>query len=169
MNNAFAFPHSRFIGFDHVWSEIEKLSSIANEKGFPRHNVVRHSDTEFSIELALAGYREEDLSIELKPGLLVVSGGNDSDKEREFLHKGITAKKFVESFRLAENVVVNSVIALILEDGEIKSKLESYKIPTAQNDGKKNEETSKKVEKVQEPVIAPVLVNGNVSLNRNNI
>ena len=106
MNNAFAFPHSRFIGFDHVWSEIEKLSSIANEKGFPRHNVVRHSDTEFSIEIALAGYREEDLNIELKPGLLVVTGGNDTDKEREFLHKGITAKRFVESFRLADNVVV---------------------------------------------------------------
>ncbi|HIG58258.1 MAG TPA: Hsp20 family protein [Flavobacteriales bacterium] len=144
MNNAFAFPHSRFIGFDHVWSEIEKLSSIANEKGFPRHNVVRHSDTEFSIELALAGYREEDLSIELKPGLLVVSGGNDSDKEREFLHKGITAKKFVESFRLAENVVVKGasfVNGLLIIDlvVEIPEEMRPRKININPNGGKNSE------------------------------
>ena len=144
MNNAFAFPHSRFIGFDHVWSEIEKLSSIANEKGFPRHNVVRHSDTEFSIELALAGYREEDLSIELKPGLLVVSGGNDSDKEREFLHKGITAKKFVESFRLAENVVVKGAdfidgLLCIHLQVEIPEEMRPRKININPNGGKNSE------------------------------
>lgn len=102
----FSFPHSRFIGFDNVWNEIEKLSSIANEKGFPKHNVVKHSDTDFSIQLALAGYRETDLEVEAKPGLLVVRG-ESGDDDQIYLHKGITTKKFIETFRLAEHVVVD--------------------------------------------------------------
>lgn len=102
----FSFPHSRFIGFDNVWNEIEKLSSIANEKGFPKHNVVKHSDTDFSIQLALAGYRETDLEVEAKPGLLVVRGESGED-DQIYLHKGITTKKFIETFRLAEHVVVD--------------------------------------------------------------
>lgn len=102
----FSFPHSRFIGFDNVWNEIEKLSSIANEKGFPKHNVVKHSDTDFSIQLALAGYRETDLEVEAKPGLLVVRG-ESGDDDQTYLHKGITTKKFIETFRLAEHVVVD--------------------------------------------------------------
>jgi molecular chaperone IbpA len=108
-SKVFSFPHSRFIGFDHVWNEIEKLSSIANEKGFPRHNVVKHSITEFSIELALAGYSKKELEIESKPGVLIIRGHAGEDT-REYLHKGITNKKFVETFRLADHVVVDGAI-----------------------------------------------------------
>jgi len=104
----FTFPYSRFLGFDHIWDEIERLSDIAgaNEKGFPRHNVVKHGDDKFSIEIALAGYKEEDLEAEVNNGVLVVKGTPKTD-ERVYAHKGITAKKFVESFRIGEHVVVD--------------------------------------------------------------
>ena len=56
----FSFPHSRFIGFDHVWDEIEKLTAAgANEKGFPRHNIIKYTDTEYAMEFALGGYQQE--------------------------------------------------------------------------------------------------------------
>jgi HSP20 family molecular chaperone IbpA len=103
----FSFPHSRFIGFDHVWNEIERLTEMgANEKGFPRHNIVKYSDTEYAMEFALGGYRKKDLEIEAKPGVLIVKGNPEDDK-KEYLHKGITTKKFVETFRLADHVVVD--------------------------------------------------------------
>jgi len=105
-SKVFSFPHSRFIGFGQVWNEIEKLSSIANEKGFPRHNVIKHSDTKLTIELALAGYKGENIHIESRPGLLIVTGDSGID-ESEYLYKGITTKKFTETFRLAEHVVVD--------------------------------------------------------------
>jgi len=106
-SKVFSFPHSRFIGFDHVWNEIERLSDLgANEKGFPRHNIVKHSDTEYSMEFALGGYRKKDLEIESKAGVLVVKGTPEEDS-KEYLHKGITTKKFVETFRLADHVVVD--------------------------------------------------------------
>ena len=103
----FTFPHSRFIGFDHVWDEIEKLTAVgANEKGFPRHNIVKHDDTNYSMEFALGGYKRKDLEIEVQPGVLIIRGNPEEDT-KQYLHKGITTKKFVETFRLADHVVVD--------------------------------------------------------------
>jgi molecular chaperone IbpA len=108
---AFTFPRSHFIGFDHVWSEIERLSEMADNKLYPPHNVVKHDETAFSIELALAGYNKDCLTIEVKEGILVVSGEGRSTSEgqgeREYLHRGISAKKFTRTFRLSEHVVVD--------------------------------------------------------------
>ena len=104
----FSFPHSRFIGFDHVWDEIEKLTAIgANEKGFPRHNIVKYSDEEYAMEFALGGYKKKDLEIEAKPGVLIIRGNPEEEADKTYLHKGITTKKFVETFRLADHVVVD--------------------------------------------------------------
>ena len=58
------------------------------------------------MEFALGGYRKKDLEIEVKPGVLIVKGNPEEDV-RTYLHKGITTKKFVETFRLADHVVVN--------------------------------------------------------------
>jgi len=105
---AFSFPRSHFIGFDHVWSEIERLSEMADNKLYPPHNVVKKDETHFSIELALAGYNKEQLTVEVKDGILVVAGGKgDGEVEREYLHRGISAKKFTRTFRLSEHVVVD--------------------------------------------------------------
>ena len=84
----------------HVWDEIEKVTALgANEKGFSRHNIVKYSDTEYAIELALGGYERADLDIETKPGVLIVRG-TPAEDTKEYLHKGITTKKFVETFHL---------------------------------------------------------------------
>ena len=115
VTKAFTFPRSHFIGFDHVWSEIEKLSDVANGsngKLYPPHSVVRHSEDEFSVELALAGYKKEDLTVEVREGILfVVAQGretvDESDNNREYIHKGISTKKFQRTFRLSEHVVVD--------------------------------------------------------------
>lgn len=107
---AFSFPRSHFIGFDHVWSEIERLSDMADNKLYPPHNVVKKDETHFSIELALAGYSQEDLKVEVKDGILVIVGDGrpkDQEVEREYLHRGISAKKFSRTFRLSEHVVVD--------------------------------------------------------------
>jgi molecular chaperone IbpA len=110
VSKAFSFPRSHFIGFDHVWSEIERLSDMADNKLYPPHNVVKHTETQFSVELALAGYSRDDITVEVKEGILVVTGGRPTEKEvteREYLHRGISAKKFTRTFRLSEHVVVD--------------------------------------------------------------
>jgi len=107
VTKAFTFPRSHFIGFDHVWNEIERLSDMTDNKLYPPHNVVKYSEEHFSVELALAGYDEENLEVEVRDGLLVVSAEIIKQEPRECLHKGISQKKFRRTFRLSEHVVVD--------------------------------------------------------------
>ena len=106
VSKAFSFPRSHFIGFDHVWNEIERLSDMADNKLYPPHNVVKIDENKFTVELALAGYNPDDLTVEVKDGILVVTGDKSSE-EREYLHRGISSKKFTRTFRLSEHVVVD--------------------------------------------------------------
>jgi molecular chaperone IbpA len=111
VTKAFTFPRSHFIGFDHVWNEIERLADVADNKLYPPHNVVKHSESTYTIELALAGYKSDDLHVEVKEGILVITGDNrstvDTEETREYLHRGISGKKFTRTFRLSEHVVVD--------------------------------------------------------------
>jgi len=108
VSKAFSFPRSHFIGFDHIWNDIARLSEMSDNKLYPPHNVVKKDETHFSVELALAGYSKDDLVVEVKDGILVVAGGKtDGEQEREYLHRGISAKKFTRTFRLSEHVVVD--------------------------------------------------------------
>ena len=108
VSKAFSFPRSHFIGFDHIWNDIARLSEMSDNKLYPPHNVVKQDDTHFSVELALAGYSKDELTVEIKDGILVVTGGKaEGDEEREYLHRGISAKKFTRTFRLSEHVVVD--------------------------------------------------------------
>lgn len=138
-NKAFSFPHSNFIGFDHIWNEIEKLATVSAQGDYPRHNVVKHTDTKFSIELALAGFEETELDVELKEGVLVVKGTKET-KEVEYLHKGISTKNFVKTFRLSEHVVVdgadftNGLLVVHLRV-ELPEEKRPRKIPIGQTGG----------------------------------
>lgn len=110
VTKTFSFPQSHFIGFDHIWTEIERLSAVADNKTYPPHNVVKRDETHFTVELALAGYKREDLTVETREGLLIIIGDArnslSTDETVEYLHRGISAKKFTRTFRLSEHVVV---------------------------------------------------------------
>ena len=104
------WPRSSFVGFDRIWNELDTAltAGVEQTNAFPRHNVVKVDEENFHIELALAGYSRDDLSVSLENGLLVITGEKE-DSETEYLHKGISTKKFKRTFRLNENVVVKDV------------------------------------------------------------
>jgi len=101
------WPRSSFVGFDRIWNELDTAltNSVDNTNVFPRHNIVKVNDESYIIELALAGYDHDDLTVELEEGLLVITGEKDDDSV-EYLHKGISTKKFRRTFRLADFVEV---------------------------------------------------------------
>ena len=101
------WPRASFVGFDRIWNELDQhlTTSAEASQAFPRHNIVKIAEDTFLIELALAGYTRDDLELELKDGYLVVSG-EKQDADVEYLHKGISTKKFKRTFRLNEHVVV---------------------------------------------------------------
>ena len=117
------FPRSAFVGFDHLLEELDRVAKQANDH-YPPHNIVKIGDAEYSIELAVAGFTKDEISIEVKDRTLVVYGEHIS-KGREYIHRGISTKKFKRTFRLSEYVHVHGAN---LVDGILAIQLK-YVIP----------------------------------------
>ena len=101
-------PRSLFIGFEPILNELERIHSAGRaQDNYPPHNVVKVDDEHFIIELAVAGFSEEDISVEVKDGILLVKGIKAEDDDREYAHKGISSRKFEKNFRLSEFVVID--------------------------------------------------------------
>ena len=108
VRNTMNVPRSLFVGFDALIDDLERIHSAgkSGKDNYPPHNVVKIDEEKFLIEMALAGFKEEDISVEVKDGILKVQGEMPKD-EREFAYKGISSRKFEKSFRLSEFVVID--------------------------------------------------------------
>ena len=99
------FPRSSFVGFDHLLNELDYVAKHSQDN-YPPHNILKTGDTDYLIELAVAGFTKDELTIEVKDRTLTVTGDHVS-RGREFIHRGISTKKFKRTFRLSEHVHVN--------------------------------------------------------------
>jgi molecular chaperone IbpA len=107
VRNTMNVPRSLFIGFEPILNELERIHSAGrSQDNYPPHNVVKVDDENFIIELAVAGFSEENISVEVKDGILLVKGQHD-EPTREYAHKGISSRRFEKSFRLSEFVVID--------------------------------------------------------------
>ena len=96
----------RAIGYDRLFQQLMDMPEKDNQT-YPPHNLIKESDTEFKIELALAGFTKEEVKVVQEEQTLTISG-NNSDKEgnENILHKGIASRAFTKTFDLAENIEV---------------------------------------------------------------
>ena len=117
------FPRSSFVGFDHLFSELEFTAKHAQDH-YPPHNIIKTSESDYLIELAIAGFSQDEITVEVKDRTLTVTGEHVS-KGREFIHRGISTKKFKRTFRLSEHVNVNGAD---IQDGILAIDLQ-YVIP----------------------------------------
>lgn len=102
-NNFFNDPF--LIGFDALANRLTSAHTTSN--GFPPYNVRKVDDDTFVVELAIAGYNKESLTITEHDGTLTVKGERPEDVE-EYVHKGIAGRKFTRTFALGEYMFVDS-------------------------------------------------------------
>ncbi len=110
------------VGFDRLFDLMDSLAEQSN--GYPPYNIERADETHYRISLAVAGFGEKDLNIEVKEGVLTVTGQrDDQDKaeSRSYLYQGIAGRAFERRFQLAEHVEVR---AARLENGLLHIDLE---------------------------------------------
>jgi len=109
------FPRNSFVGFDHLFQELDWVAKHATDT-YPPHNIVKVSEDNYLIEVAVAGFTLDDLDIEQDERTLTVSGEKvkNEDSPSEYIHKGISQKKFKRVFRLSEYVHVDGAS---LKDG----------------------------------------------------
>jgi len=101
-------PRSLFLGFEGLFDDLERIHSSARSgDNYPPHNVVKIDDENFLIELAVAGFTENDLNVEVKEGILKIAGEIKDQGNNEYVHKGISSRRFEKSFRISEFVVID--------------------------------------------------------------
>ncbi|MBK6704599.1 MAG: Hsp20 family protein [Caulobacteraceae bacterium] len=94
------------VGFDRIASLMDQAARLDAAPGYPPFNVEQIGEDNFRIELAVAGFSEDDLNIEFKQNSLLVTGQRKAPEQRNFLHRGIAERSFERRFGLADHVRV---------------------------------------------------------------
>ena len=100
------------VGFDRVMNALEAGMRTADE-GYPPYNIEKVGEHDYRIAMAVAGFGEDELSVEAKDATVTVSGriAASEDGKRSYLHRGIAGRGFSRSFQLAEHVRVSGRVA----------------------------------------------------------
>lgn len=97
------------VGFDRMFDRLHDHYALhQTNTGFPPYNIRKEGDSNFVIELALAGLSQDDLEVEIADSTLTVrSVERKQEEDGEVIHRGISYRKFSRSWTLADDVVVN--------------------------------------------------------------
>ena len=99
------------IGFDRLGSLLDTaLRAEQASAGYPPYNIEVNDENRYSITLAVAGFEQNELDIQVEKGVLTVRGkkSNDAKEERKYLYQGIATRTFERKFNLADHVEVNN-------------------------------------------------------------
>src|SRR6266699_6741481 len=110
------------VGFDRLFDLLDAAPQYDTAQTYPPYNIERTDDTHYRITLAVAGFGEKDLNVEVREGVLTVQGKReDSGDKSAYLYHGIAGRAFERRFQLAENVEVRGAK---LENGLLHIDLE---------------------------------------------
>jgi molecular chaperone IbpA len=98
------------VGFDRLFSMLDQASGFEGTPGYPPYNIERTGENDYRISIAVAGFGQDELSIEAKENTLTVRGEKQDkqDNHGEVLYQGIAARAFERVFQLADYVQVKS-------------------------------------------------------------
>ena len=109
------------IGFDHLTRLLDQVSGLESDTGYPPYNIERQGENDYRITVALAGFTDNEIKVEVKENSLLVKGEKKVDAaETAYLHRGIAARSFERRFQLADHVEVKGAV---LKDGLLSIEL----------------------------------------------
>jgi len=113
------------VGFDRLAGLLESAARTSQENGWPPYNIESTGENAYRIEIAVAGFTPDELTIEAKENQLTVTGrkaaNDDVATNRTFLHRGLAERDFERRFQLADYVIVkgadlvNGLLSITLE------------------------------------------------------
>jgi molecular chaperone IbpA len=113
------------VGFDRLAEMLDSVAQYDSSVSYPPYNIERTDENHYRITLAVAGFAEKEMSVEVKEGVLSIQGKREGDKDatspKHYLHQGIAGRSFERRFQLAENVEVKGAQ---LENGLLHVDLE---------------------------------------------
>ena len=96
------------VGFDRLFTMLDSLGHPDSGQSYPPYNIERTAEDAYRISMAVAGFSEDDLSIEAHRNVLTVKGEKteEQNEKAEYLHRGIASRAFERRFQLADHVEV---------------------------------------------------------------
>ncbi len=95
------------VGFDRLAALLDAAAAAGESTGYPPYNIETVGENAYRIEMAVAGFKPDELNIEVKENVLTVQGKKAAnDDSRKFLHRGLAERNFERRFQLADYVVV---------------------------------------------------------------
>ncbi len=103
-----SFPMNFGIGFDDMFDRFTNIANTQTGSKYPPYNIINESETQSVVELAVAGFSEHDLDIEVSDNKLTITGNKDVKLDDDkYRHKGIAYRNFTRTFALADHIEVN--------------------------------------------------------------
>ena len=140
MSRVSMFSSPLLLGFEDFERTLDRISKMQPE-GYPPYNIEQIGKNRLRITLAVAGFSDNDLSIQLEDNLLVIRGRQEDFGDRVFLHRGIAARQFQRNYVLAEGIEVegahldNGLLHVELARPEPEIRVRKIEIGTAKPDG----------------------------------
>ena len=120
------------VGFERIFEELARTQEKLNNSNYPPYNIIRLAETEYSFEIAVAGFEESELHVEVVDGELIVRADTHFEEnvtegeftdphEGNYLHRGIAKRKFTRAFALPDNAEVkgasvrNGILTIVVE------------------------------------------------------
>jgi len=121
----FTALYPQFVGFDNIFNELERLvdgTTPTRNTSFPPHNIIKLDDNKYVVEMAVAGFGQDEVDVEIHDGTLIVKGEKKDQTEVDYLYRGIATRSFTKSIRLSESIEVRGAQ---FKDGILKIALEN--------------------------------------------
>ncbi len=140
MSRVSMFSSPLFLGFEDFERTLDRISKMQPE-GYPPYNIEQIGENRLCITLAVAGFSDNDLSIQLEDNQLVIRGRQEDVGDRVFLHRGIAARQFQRNYVLAEGIEVegahldNGLLHVELARPEPEIRVRKIEISTAKPHG----------------------------------
>lgn len=112
------------VGFDRVFDILDRQFANSVSTTYPPYNIIKEGEDSYKIEIAVAGFREDELEITVKDYVLTVTGEQKREEDAEnptYLHRGISARSFTRTFTLGDHVEVKGAV---VENGLLVINLE---------------------------------------------
>lgn len=96
------------VGFDRLADQLDAAARTEAASGYPPYNIERTGENDYRIEIAVAGFKPDELTVEVKENLLTVTGrkaANDGDA-KQYLHRGLAERNFERKFQLTDYLIV---------------------------------------------------------------
>lgn len=117
------FPNNSSLGFERLFDNMRMVQNAMSDDHYPPHSILKTGENIFEIAMAIAGFSEDDVIVEVKEDVLYVSseGLKNKEKNKEVLFTRLASRPFKKMFLLGEHISVNEGT---LKDGMLRIKLE---------------------------------------------